>query len=245
MKMIQTTILLLLMVAGPLGMKLAQSEPVPPELPPRIEKGPQSISPAVSEDDIVLPESAAATELKAAESIKQEEETKTTTVEDCTPTKAKAPKVKLVKLTDKEAAKVSCACEAAKPKVITKTKTKTVYVDKPVYIDRQVVKTVTKTKPVNVYIDRPVTQTVDRVVKETVVQHHAVTLMVGRGPDGLYPVLEKRPDQYNSYNKEYKLYKAYGVFGGAMYQYYFSETFGVGGGFLTNDTYMGAGSVRW
>ena len=244
MKIIQPIILLLLLVVGPLGMKPAQSETVPPELPSRIEKGPQSTAPASSEDDIVLPESTAATELKAAETIRQEEDTKTTTV-DCAPVKAAPSKVKDVKLTDKEAAKVSCSCEAVKPKVITKTKTKTVYVDNPIYIDRQVVKTVTKTKPVNVYIDRPVTQTVDRIVKETVAPHHAVTLMVGRGPDGLYPVLEKRPDQYNAYNKEYKLYKAYGVFGGVMYQYYFGETFGVGGGFLTNDTYMGTGSVRW
>jgi len=236
MKSIQTTILLLLMVVGPLGMKLAQSEPVPPELPSRVEKGPQSTIPAASEDDIVLPESAAATELKAAEKIEREEATKggAKTQADCVPAlKEKAPAVQNVKLTDKGVAKVSCNC---KPKI--EVRIKKVPVPGPVRRVPGPERKVPVPGPERVVqVPGP-----ERRVEVPTFHHHALTLLAGVGPDGFYTELEK---DTRTNVKEYRLYKSRGFLWGAMYQYFFTEHLGIGAEYISNDAYLGAGTLRW
>jgi len=87
----------------------------------------------------------------------------------------------------------------------------------------------TKEKEI-VYVDKEV----------STYQPHSLSLLLGRGPDGVYTELEKKPDV-----QEYRFYKDKGAFVGLMYQYQFAPNWAVGAGYLSTDSLFGIGTFKW
>jgi len=91
-------------------------------------------------------------------------------------------------------------------------------------------KTVIKKEKEIEYINRQV----------TVYQPHSLTLLLGKGPNAFYPVIEKNKD-----GDEYKAYRDRGYLGGLMYEYQFDPNWAAGLGYITNDTWFVSGSLKW
>jgi len=78
------------------------------------------------------------------------------------------------------------------------------------------------------------------IVYKSTYQPHSLSLLAGKGPNGFYPVLEKRTDA-----DEYKAYRERGYFIGVHYEYQFAPNWAVGAGYLSNDTWFGSASYKW
>lgn len=128
----------------------------------------------------------------AADEATIEQQTKAKSKPECGPAK------------EKEYVEGKCMCEKTttlcKPKVITKT------VEKKVYVDKPVIKTVEK--PVVQYktVDKIVEKTVERVVEKAVGDRHTILFHAGIAPDGIETVLVERRDG----RKKYEFYQAEG-----------------------------------
>ena len=136
--------------------------------------------------------------------------------------------------------RIVCECGGVKTKEVVKWKTKTVEVVK--WKTKEVVKWKTKEveKPVVQYVDRE--KVVEKIVEKQVPATegastsgtHTFSVLAGAGPTGVYMDL---------YDTQYRFRNGYGAVGGAMYQYGFANGFGLGLGYITSDTWLGAASL--